>query len=58
MFQILALHPDFEGAKNINVLTGGLHLDLYLDMVTGLGYIHVPNFVSIFILKVQRIILI
>merc|ERR1711954_288598 len=50
MIQILALYLDFEGAKNIHVLqviiwcfggrwrflTGVLHLDLDLDMVTGL----------------------
>ena len=50
MFQILALYLDFEDAKNIHVLqviisgfggrwrfmTGVWHLDLNLDMVTGL----------------------
>ena len=50
MIKILALNFDFEGAKNINVLevfiwgfggrwkflTGVWHLDLDLDMVTGL----------------------
>ena len=50
MFQLLVLYLNFEGAKNINVikvlirgfgggwgiLTGVWHLDLYLDMVTGL----------------------
>ena len=50
MIQILALYLDFEGAKNIHVLkvliwgfggrwrilTGVWHLDLDLDMVTGL----------------------
>ena len=61
MFQIFALHLDFEGAKNIYVqwvliwsfvgcwmlLTGVWHLDLYLDIVTGLLYIHDPNFGSL-----------
>ena len=50
MIQILALSLDFEGAKNVHVLevlilgfgggwrflTGGWHLDLDSDMVTGL----------------------
>ena len=50
MFLFVALSLDFEGAKNIHVLsvliwgfgghwrflTGVLHLDLDLDMVTGL----------------------
>ena len=50
MVQILALYLDFEGTKNNHVLqviiwsfggrwkflTGGRHLDLDLDMVTGL----------------------
>ena len=50
MIQILALHLDFKGAKKIyvlyvlilgfgggcRVLTGVWHLDLDLDMVTGL----------------------
>ena len=50
MIRILALYLDFEGAKNIHVLyvliwgfggcwrflTGIWHLDLDLDMVTGL----------------------
>ena len=50
MIRILALYLDFEGAKNIHVLyvliwefggcwrflTGVWHLDLDLDMVTGL----------------------
>ena len=50
MIQILALFLDFEGANNIHVLLvlilgfggywrflmGVWHLDLYLDMVTGL----------------------
>ena len=50
MIQIFALYLDFEGAKNIHVLevlirgfgghsrflTGGWHLDLDLNMVTGL----------------------
>ena len=60
IFQILALYLDFEGAKNIHVLevliwylrgrwgllTWIWHLDLDLDMVTGLWYIHVSNFGS------------
>ena len=50
MIRILALYLDFEGAKNIHVLlvlilgfgggwsflTGVWHLDLDLDMITGL----------------------
>ena len=52
MIQILALFPDFEGVKNIHafqvliwgfgghwrLLTGVWHLNLDLDMVTGLWY--------------------
>ena len=55
MIQILALYHDFEGAKNIHVLTvliwglrgygifwtGVWDLDLDLDMVTGLCCTHV-----------------
>ena len=58
IFQILALYLDFEGAKNIHVLQvfiwgfGGCwkfltwvcHLELALDMVTGLWYTYIPNF--------------
>ena len=54
MIQILAFYLDFEGAKYIHVLkvliwgfggrwrflTGIWHLDLDLDIVTGLGYTH------------------
>ena len=61
MIQILALYLDFEGAKNIHVLqvligdfggcwrflTGVWHLDLDLDMVTGLWYTHDSNFGSL-----------
>ena len=61
IFCILALYIDFEGAKNIHVLyviiwgfggcwrflTGVWHLDLDLDMVTGLWYTHIPNFGSL-----------
>ena len=61
MIQISALYLDFEGAKYIHVLlvliwgfggrwrflTGVLHLDLDLDMVTGLWYTHVLNFASL-----------
>ena len=61
MHQILALNLDFEGAKNIHVLgvliwgLGGYwmfltliwHLDLDLDMVTGLWYNHIQNFGSL-----------
>merc|ERR1712081_81577 len=60
IFQILALYLDFEGAKNIHVLqvliwgsggcwsflTGVWHLDIDLDMITGLCYTHIPNFGS------------
>merc|ERR1711954_612747 len=60
MISIYALYLDFEGAKNILFfqvliwgfggcwwfLTGVLHLDLDLDMVTGLLYTHDPNFGS------------
>ena len=58
MFQILGLYLDFEGAKNIHVHevliwgfggcwgfpTGVWHLDLDLDMATGLWYTYDPNF--------------
>ena len=58
IFRILAFYLAFEGAKNIYVLwlmiwgfgggwrflTGVWHLDLDLDMVTGLWYTHIPNF--------------
>ena len=58
MIQILALHLDFEGAKNIHVLkvlicgfggrwmfpTAVWHLDFDLDMVVGLWYTHDPCF--------------
>ena len=61
IFLIMALYLDFEGAKNIHVLkvliwgfggpwrflTGFWHLDLDLDMVTGLWYTHDPNFGSL-----------
>ena len=61
MFLIVALYRDFEGAKKIHVLKvliwgfGGRwrfltwvwHLDLDLDMVTGLWYRHDPNFGSL-----------
>ena len=61
MIQILALYLDFKGAKNIHVLlvliwgfggcrsilTGVWHLDIDLNMVTGLSYTHVPNFASL-----------
>ena len=61
IFLILALYLDFEGEKNIHVLkvliwgfggcwwllTEGWHLDLELDLVTGLLYCHVPNFGSL-----------
>merc|ERR1711954_366006 len=66
MIPILALHLDFEGAKNIHVLkvliwgfggrwrflTGVWNLDLDLDMVTCLWYTHYLNIGMI--LKVQR----
>ena len=61
MIQILAFYLDFEAAKNTNVLyvllwgfggcwrflTGVWHLDLDLDMATGLWYTFVPNFGSL-----------
>ena len=61
MIPILALYLDFECAKNINVLQvliwgfgGGWrfltrvwHLDLDLDMVTGLYYTNNSNFGSL-----------
>ena len=61
MIRILALYLDFEGAKNIHVLqviiwgfggrwrslTGVLHLDLDLDMVTSLWYTDGPGFDSL-----------
>ena len=61
MFRMFALYLDFEGAKNIHVLkilirdyggcwrflTGVWHLDLDLEMVTGLRYTHDPNFGSL-----------
>ena len=61
MVQILNLCLDFKGEKNIHVLQvlilgcgGGWrflicswHLDLDLDMVTGLWYIHIPNLGSL-----------
>ena len=61
MIQIMALHLNYEGAKNIYVLkvliwgfggcwrflAGVWHLDLDLDMVTGLWYTHVPNLGSL-----------
>ena len=57
MFLFVTLYLDFEGTKSIHVLklliwgfgghlrvlTGVWHLDLDLDMVTGLWYSHVPN---------------
>merc|ERR1711954_114252 len=59
--QILALYLDFEQTKNIHALyvlilgfggcwrflTGVCPLDLALDMVTGLWYIHDQNFGSL-----------
>ena len=61
MFWIMALHLDFEGAKNNHILkvlilgfgecwrllTGVWHLDLALDMVTGLWLTHIPTFGSL-----------
>ena len=61
MIQILALHLDFEGAKNIHVLqvfiwgfggrwrflTGVWHLEFDLDRVTVLWYSYIPNFGSL-----------
>ena len=61
MIQILALYLNFEVAKNIYVfqvliwsfgeclrfMNGVWHLDLDLDMITGLWYIHDPNFSSL-----------
>ena len=61
MIQILALYPDFQGARNIHILqvlirgfgghwrflTGVWHLDLDMNMVTGLWYNHDPNFGSL-----------
>ena len=61
MIQILTLYLDFEGAKNIHVLlviiwgfggcwrflTGVWHLDLDLDMVTGLLYNYDLHFGSL-----------
>ena len=61
MIQILALYLNFEGAKIIHVLkvliwdfgecwrflTGVLHLDPDLNMVTVLWYTHDPNFGSL-----------
>ena len=58
MIRILALYPDFEGAKNIHVfevliwgfgghwrfLTGVWQLNIDLDMVTGLLYTYDTNF--------------
>merc|ERR1711954_627708 len=58
MIRIVALYLDFEGAKNIHVLsvlfwgfggcwrflTGVWHLDIDLDLVTWVLYTHVPNF--------------
>ena len=57
----MALYLEIEGAKNIHVLNvliwgfgGGWrfltwvwHLDLNLDMVTGLCYTYIPNFGSL-----------
>ena len=62
IIQILALYLDFEGAKNIHVrqvliwgfggcwrfLTRVFHPDIDLDMVTGLCFIHIPYFGSLF----------
>ena len=59
--RILALYLDFEGAKNIHVLkaliwgfvgcwrflSGVLHPDIDLAMVTGLWFNHIPNFTSL-----------
>ena len=61
MFRILALYLDSEGAKHIHVLhvlilgfggcwrflTGVWHLDLDLDLVTGLWYTHDLTFSSL-----------
>ena len=61
IFWILALILDFEGSKNVHVLyvliwgfegrwmfpTGVWHIDLDLDMVTGLWYTHVSSFGSL-----------
>merc|ERR1712081_154200 len=61
IFRISALYLDFEGAKNTHVLqvliwgfgghwrllTGVWHLDLDLDLVTGLLYNHDINFGSL-----------
>ena len=61
MIQILACYLYFEGAKNIHVLEviiwgfGGWwrfltelwHIDVNLDLVTGLWYTHDPNFGSL-----------
>ena len=58
IFQIIALYLEIEGAKNIHVpkvqimgfggnlrfLTKGWHLNLGLNMVTGLWYTQVLNF--------------
>ena len=68
MIQILALYLNFEGAKNIHVLEvliwgfGGRwrfltrvwHLDLDLNMVTGLYYTNDPNFPSLGLDKAQK----
>merc|ERR1711954_339478 len=68
IFQILAPCLNFEGAKNIYVLSPYLglwrtlevpdwvwHLDLDMDMDTSLWYTYAPNFCIVLILKVQRI---
>ena len=61
MIQILALYLDFEGAKNIHVLsviiwgfggcwrflTGVWHLDLDLDMVRNLAWIIPEVFITL-----------
>jgi len=50
------LSPHLRLWKTLEISDWGLvwHLDVDLDMVTGLWYTHDPNFVSTLILKVQR----
>ena len=57
MLPIMAFYLDFEGVKDIHVLSvliwdfrGYLRFltrDFDLDMVTGLWYTHIPNFGSL-----------